>query len=548
MQKPVKNNLDTVAGSVLSMLGHAGVETVFGLPGVHNLAFWQCAGEGIPKIVTVRHEQTTVYAADGAARATGRLGVALTTTGPGAANAVGAFGEAAASGSPVLLIASEISTALARRGVMRGVLHESPDQAALFAPLAKAVYRPRSATAAIAAVADAIAMALSWPQGPVYVDIPTDVLHAMIEPMPVLWAQRRAPVPEAIERAASLICRSRRIVVWAGGGIVQSGAEAELQEFAELIAAPVVTTFAANGVLSRDHPNSVGLPPHEPEIAQLIGDADLLIGVGTDFDGMNTRNWSMPRPELLIAINCDATDLSKNYPPTVAVHSDAKLALAMLITLLDKRDSTSLEELADVRSSTWARLRAEPISAPGCSLVDAVGSAARIHDAVVVADMAIAGYWVGGYGQFDRSRRLQYPVGWGTLGFAVPASIGAALVSGRPTLAICGDGGFMFAIGELAVLVQENLPITILLVDDGGYGMLRYEQRRVGDEERGVNLVRPDFVSLSDAFGITASTVDSVGEELEGALVKALSSGQPKMVVVRTSLMPPRTTSPRWNE
>jgi acetolactate synthase-1/2/3 large subunit len=106
----------------------------------------------------------------------------------------------------------------------------------------------------------------------------------------------------------------------------------------------------------------------------------------------------------------------------------------------------------------------------------------------------------------------------------------------------------MFAIGELAVLAQENLPITILLVDDGGYGMLRYEQRRLGDEERGVNLVRPDFVSLSNAFGITASTVDSVGEELEGALVKALSSGKPQMVVVRASLMPPRTTSPRWNE
>jgi thiamine pyrophosphate-dependent acetolactate synthase large subunit-like protein len=133
-----------VARRVLEAAAAAGVAHVFGLPGVHNLAFWRERGAGLPAIVGVRHEQTTVYAADGLARATGGLGVALTTTGPGAANAAGAFGEAAASGSPVLLVASEISSGLARPGVRRGVLHESRDQAAIFEPLAKAVYRPRT--------------------------------------------------------------------------------------------------------------------------------------------------------------------------------------------------------------------------------------------------------------------------------------------------------------------------------------------------------------------------------------------------------------------
>ena len=143
----------TVAEAILQTLARAGVRTTFGLPGVHNLSFWEATGPGVPEIIGTRHEQTTVYAADGLARAGGGLGVSLTTTGPGVANAVGAFGEAAASGSPVLLISSDTSTRIARAGVVRGGLHESADQGAMFAKLAKALYQPRTAEEAVAAVA-----------------------------------------------------------------------------------------------------------------------------------------------------------------------------------------------------------------------------------------------------------------------------------------------------------------------------------------------------------------------------------------------------------
>lgn len=540
------NGNSSVAGSVLKTLGNAGVKTIFGLPGVHNLAFWGELGEDVPRIVGVRHEQTTVYAADGAARATGQLSVALTTTGPGAANAVAAFGEAAASGSPVLLIASEISTALARRGVLRGVLHESADQAAMFEPLAKAVLRPRTAIAAVAAVAEAIETAMSWPRGPVYLDIPTDILDQPALPVVTTEPQRRAPAISDIERATALIEGSRHVVIWAGGGVVQAQAEQPLRQLAERMSAPVVTTFAANGVLPEDHPCFVGLPPHEPEIAELIGNADLLVAVGTDFDGMNTRNWTMSRPKYLLSINCDADTLARNYVPDVAVHGDAKLSLEMIVSSIQKRKS-SLVELEAVRTKTWARLRSEPASAAGCQLVEIVGAAARRHEAVVVADMAIPGYWVGGYGYFGGSRRLEYPVGWGTLGFAVPASVGVG-ASGRAALAVCGDGGFMFAIGELSVLAQEHLPVTILLVDDGGYGMLRFDQRHAGNQERGVDLANPDFVGLAHAFGIAATEVGTEAGALAEALEKALASRAPHMVLLRTTLTPPRTTSPRWKE
>ncbi len=544
-----EHEVTSVAGAVMKLIGDAGADTVFGLPGVHNLAFWRDMPAEGPRILGVRHEQTTVYAADGFARASGGIGVALTTTGPGAANALGAFGEASASGSPVVLIASEISTRLSKPGVNRGVLHESADQAALFEPLAKKVYRPRDAKSVLDAVAEAMSVALQWPRGPVYLDIPTDVLTEQVEMGSEFVAEpvRLAPSQEAVLAASTLINQSKRVVIWAGGGVVQSSAEAQLVKLAEKLHAPVVMTFNGRGAIAPTHPNAVTLPPHEPEVAKMIGGADLLIAVGTDFDGMMTRNWSMPRPEKLVAMNCDATDVAKNYPPTVEVVGDAQLSLAALLGAVDE----SVEDIIDLealQSAVWRRLGSDIRSASACNFLDHVNSAVERHDAVVVADMAIPGYWMGGYARVLHPRHLQYPVGWGTLGYALPASVGAGALKKEPVLAVCGDGGIMFALGELAVLVQEDLPVTVLLVDDGGYGMLRYDQDHMGDLHRGVDLYRPDFEALGKAFGIKTITLKGGDDRLGSVLEEAMASRHPRLVVLEEELTPPRTTSPRWNE
>jgi acetolactate synthase-1/2/3 large subunit len=535
-----------VARRILEAFAAAGVDTVFGLPGVHNLPFWRETGPGLPRIVGTRHEQTTVYAADGLARATGGLGVALTTTGPGAANAAGAFGEAAASGTPLVLVASEVSTKLARPGVSRGILHESRDQAGIFEPLAKAVFRPRTADDAVQAVAEAIRVAMTSPRGPVYVDVPTDVLSQPAAPAPELPVTTVAPDAAAVAELAALAGRSSDVVLWLGGGAVQAGAAAEVAALAERLQAPVVTTFTARGILPPDHPCLVGLPPHEPEVAALIGGADLMIAVGTDFDGMMTRNWSMPMPAALAVVNCDAEDLSKNYRADVAVLGDARLTLQALLDALPTPRPEATARVAELRAAVWDRLARDERATAGLELLESLRAAVP-SDAVVVADMAIPGYWYGGYGRVERPRGLQYPVGWGTLGYALPASIGPA-ATGTPVLAVCGDGGFMFAVGELATLAQERLPVTVLVVDDGGYGMLRYDQDHAGDEHRGVDLFRPDFAALAEAFGIEAAAVSGVGEPLAKALSDALASGEPRLVVTQASLVPPRTTSPRWAE
>jgi acetolactate synthase-1/2/3 large subunit len=532
----------SVARVFLDYIGSLGCPVVFGLPGVHNLAFWSDLDDSTPTIVGTRHEQTTVYAADGFARATGRPGFALTTTGPGAANAVAAFGEAAATGSPVVVNASEISTKLARPGTVRGVLHESRDQAGLFEPLAKAVFRPRTSAEAVQALQDAVATAMAWPRGPVYLDVPTDVLsEPAASPTPFGAEARRQPAEAALASLVDEVSEADRVVVWCGGGVVQSGAEDEVRALAERLGAPVVTTYAARGVTRPGDAGHVGLPAHEPEVADLIAGADLLLAIGTDFDGMMTRNWQMPMSAGLAVINCDVEDLDKNYRPDVAVLGDARESIRALLPRIQPRTPQHVD-----LTRAWKRLEEDRESQAALTFVRAVESALD-DETVVVCDMAVAGYWYGGYGEVSATRTLQYPVGWGTLGYALPAAIGPASV-GHRTLVVSGDGGAMFAIGELATISQERLPVTVLIVDDGGYGMLAYDQEVAGHPQRGVHLLGPEWSRLGEAFGIPVAELEEGDPVLGKTLRSAVESGTPHIVVVRADLTPPRTTSPRWFE
>ena len=165
---------------------------------------------------------------------------------------------------------------------------------------------------------------------------------------------------------------------------------------------------------------------------------------------------------------------------------------------------------------------------------------------MLVTDMCIPGYWLGGYWRAPIPRKLAYPLGWGTLGFGFPAALGACLADVGPTVCVIGDGGFMYACGELATVVESGIPLTVVLVDDGGYGMLRFDQQLAGDEPFGVDLARPDFVALAASFGIPAVSIDGFGAEFEQALSRAVALDGPEMIVVRAALKPPRTTSPRW--
>jgi thiamine pyrophosphate-dependent acetolactate synthase large subunit-like protein len=520
---------------IVAQLEDAGVEVCFGLPGVHNLALWDALRESPIRLVGVRHEQAAAYAADGYARATGSVGVALTTTGPGAANTLGAVGEAWASRSPVLVIATDIPTALRRPGVYRGALHETSGQAAMFAPVvgaSKVVWRVEELAMGAAALALWSAIDLRLPS---YLEVPTDLLSADVPEVAVAaWRAEHAGPSGDQDRARELIDAAARPLVWAGAGARDRGAE--LAALAERLAAPVLMTYGARGVLPPDHPCAVGMPPHIEAAGRLWDEADLVIAFGSDLDGINTQNWLQPQPPALVAVNLDPADAAKNYRADVVVP-------ALEIDRLRARDGLGAltERLRAVRAEACRTLDDRALR-----FLDAV-SFALPDDAVVVCDMCVPGYWIAGFHGFHHPRKLQYPMGWGTLGFAFPAALGAALAEAGPTVSVSGDGGFLFACGELATMAQEQIPLTAVIVDDGGYGMLRYDQRLSGREAYGVDLHGPDFEALAASFGVRAQTVEGLDDEFGEALSAHVEDARPSVLVARAEgLVPPPTTSPNW--
>jgi thiamine pyrophosphate-dependent acetolactate synthase large subunit-like protein len=538
------------AALAVAALERAGVEVAFGLPGVHNLALWRALGESPIRLVGVRHEQTAAYAADGYARTTGRVGVALTTTGPGAANTLAAVGEAWASRQPILVIATDIPARLRRPGVWRGVLHEGTDQAAMFAPVVKRTIRVTEAGELGRAVAEAVAEALAPPQRPVYLEVPTDLLGAEVAAEAEAGEAAPAPPPplqpdeEHLERAAALLERARRPLIWAGGGALQAGAGEAVAALAERLVAPVILTYSARGLLPPGHPCLVEAPPHVAEVGALWDEADVVLAVGSDFDGMMTQGWKQPQPPQLISVNVDPADAAKNYLPDVLLEADAAEAAAALARLEPRGGLDALaHRLRDLNRGVRAEIRGSDPDA--IAFLEAIERALP-PDAALVCDMCIPGYWLGGFHRTPAPRRLSYPLGWGTLGCAFPQGLGAALGGTGPVVSISGDGGFLYACGELATAAQERIPLTAVIVDDGGYGMLRFDQDLKGDPHEGVDLHTPDFVVLARSFGVRADIVDGLGERFEGMLGHHLRLQEPTVLVARAALTPPPNVSPRW--
>ena len=535
----------TGAEALVAQLEELGVEVVFGIPGVHNLAIFDALRRTAIRTIVVRHEQTAGYAADGYARSTGRLGVCVTTTGPGAANAAAAMGEARASRTPILHLSTQVESRILEGKTGHFSLHESPRQVELMAAVCNWSARVARPEAIASMVARAAQQAFAGRRGPAFVEIPHDFLTTRVARSRRAMPASRplpAPRPNEIARGARVLNGSKHPVVWAGGGVVSSGASDELVAVAEAIDAPVVTTFAGKGAILPGHPLALGLPPHQPEATRLIAGADALLAVGTDFDAMNTQGWRLPLPRRRVVINVESEDLRRNYAADVAIESDAKAALQALIAKLEPRKRAGARRVAQVRTAALRSLRASREFRQPFAFVERVREAVPAG-AMVVADMAIPGYWAAAYLEASGPRSFAYPLGWGTLGFALPAAVGAA-ASGRQAVVLCGDAGLLFAPGELATAVQERLEIAIVVVNDRGYGMLRFDEDERFDERFAVDLVSPDFVALAKSFGAKArkTSADDVGRDL----VWALKQKSPALLELDAAWAPPLTTSPRW--
>jgi acetolactate synthase-1/2/3 large subunit len=257
----------------------------------------------------------------------------------------------------------------------------------------------------------------------------------------------------------------------------------------------------------------------------------------------------MPVPSTIVAITDDVDASLGDYDLAVRVVGDVGLTIDALLDELGSGEAVVAPDGEALTAAVMAEVRGDVRTAAAAAFVATVEESWPVDGALVV-DMCIAGYWLGGYSRQGRARRLQYPVGWGTLGFGLPAAVGPAAL-GIPTLAVVGDGGAAMGLGELATYAQDGLPITLLVVADGGYGMLRYDQTVAGDPHRGVDLVEPRWEHLAAAYGLRHVRTDDARGGLAHAITAAraaLAAGERTLIVLEQAFDPPRTTSPRWRE
>ena len=517
--------------AVVRSLAAHDVDTVFGIPGTHNLGIYDAlrAMGGIRHILA-RHEQGAAFMADGYARASGEVGVCISTTGPAALNTLASLGTAFSDSSPVLCIASQIPAE--GIGLDKGYLHECQDQLGSFAPVTKWRARADTVESIPGVMREAFAQMQSGRPRPTAVEIPCDTLDESDEvTMPAPAAvDRPAPDPEQVERAARLLRAARRPVIWAGGGVITSDAGAELRRLAERLQAPIFTTVLGKGAIADDHPLSAGATILHPAARAFLAESDLMLAVGTRFTEEETDRWDLCLPDSLIHIDIDSEEIDRNYPATVGVVGDARAALQLINTQLQdlgKQDNGSAAGIARLREKVWRYCQAR--APEGVELVQTLRKALP-RDTIIVSDLTVAAYWCRRLLDIYEPRTNIYPWGFCTLGFGLPAAIGAKVARpDRPVVVLCGDGGFLFNCQELAAAVQFDVPIITLVFNDSAYGVLKPQQMARYGQAHAVDVVNPDFVALAGAFGIDGCRVTSI-EQLGPAVAKAIEADRSALI------------------
>ncbi|TDE42395.1 thiamine pyrophosphate-binding protein [Nonomuraea mesophila] len=509
---------DLVAETLVAL----GATTVFGEPGQHALAMFDALRRSPLRYVGCRTELGVAFAADGHARATGTVTPFMVSTGPGALATLPALMESRLACAPVVGISSQIpSDGLGGR--RKGYLHELPDQAASFRGVATSVQVVRAASQIPSALAQAWEAALSVPQGPAWVEIPQDILLAPADVPavsgPSVHPRVPRPRPELVRQAVRTLDSASNPVILAGGGVNLSGAGPELLALAERLRAPVATTFAAKGVFPREHPLSLQSWLEDRFVTDFLEEADVLLVAGSGLGELSSNYHTMRPRGRVVHVEADPGKLEANTSGAPAVHGDAKATLGALAAGVRPREGDGRAEaaVADVLRRVRDRLSGHEQE---FALLEAVPSGVPSF-----WDMTILTYWA--WSAFPG--HMWSAQGAGGLGYALPAALGAA-ATGRRALAISGDGGAMYGLAELATLRQHDLDVTWLIVDDGGYGILREYMTGAFGTSTGTELARPDFAALAASFGVAArvATPDSLAADLAAAL----SEPGPNVVVL----------------
>ena len=528
----------TCGEALVTLLEGYGVEYVFGIPGVHTVELYRGIAESSLKHVTPRHEQGAGFMADGYARVTGKPGVCFIITGPGMTNIATAMAQAYADSIPMLVI----SSVNARRelGSGDGRLHELPSQRNVFAGFTAFSHTLHDPAELPQVLARAFAVFESARPRPVHIEIPLDVIVSSANDMVLnpaaLPAKPHASVA-ALAEAASLLSKARRPVILAGGGALN--AAAQLRDLADRLQAPVALTINAKGLLPCGHPLLIGSTQSLPATRALIRQADVVLAVGTElgetdydvvFDGGFTIDGR------LVRIDIEARRLMRIFRPDIGILGAATQALCGLLARLERAWPTAVEagwgaaRVAAVRSEIAANC-----DGPACAqkrLIDTIVGA--LPDVIIVGDSTSPVY-VGNFMHDARAPRSWFnsSTGYGTLGYGLPAAIGACLAAPqRPVVCLIGDGGLQFTLPELASAMEASAPIIVLLWNNFGYGEIRKYMTARNIAPIGVDLYTPDFIALASGFGCDATRVDNP-PALAAAIRKAASRQVPTVIEVR---------------
>jgi acetolactate synthase-1/2/3 large subunit len=522
--------MTTVGEALIHLLEAHGVDTVFGIPGVHTIELYRGLAASKIRHVTPRHEQGAAFMADGYARASGKPGVAFVITGPGLTNAITAMAQARADSIPMLVISGVNRLDTLGKGL--GYLHELPDQRGMMEKVAMFSHRIEGGAELPAVLARAFTLFAMERPGPVHIEIPLDVMGKPAGDVTALPASLRTPMPSSkdIAAAADLLRMARRPLILAGGGA--KFAETTLERLATMLDTPVVTTANARGLM-HGHPLGVHVSPSLKAVRALMADADLVLAAGTEFGPTDYDMYAdggFVAPPRLIRIDIDAAQIARRGA-TLGLVGNAAAVLGALCDALGNgvTQADGHVRAASARDAAWAEI--------GPMMQGQVRAVEEIRDALpgslIVGDSTQPVYAANLWYDHDRPGGwFNAATGYGALGYGPAAAIGAAVaLPDAPVVCLTGDGGFQFTLPEIAVAVEQRLGVIFVVWNNRGYREIETSMRDAGVEPVGVSPAPPDFIKLADAYGIRAERISSP-DGLGDALRRARTAGGPHLIEI----------------
>ena len=516
---------------LINVLLEQDVDTVFGYPGGQVVNIYDALYKYSDKIthVLTAHEQGAAHAADGYARASGKCSVVIATSGPGATNLVTGIANAYLDSVPMVAVTGNVPNFLIGRDSFQEV-----DIAGITMPIVKHGFIVKSIDELADTLREAFRIAISGRTGPVLVDIPKDVQTAEIKYIPaekVKKSKMRKPSATLINQAAKLIEKSKKPFIYCGGGAIAANAEKEIAELAEIIDAPIGTSMMGLTAVSADNPNMLGMTGMHGRYAatKAKGDSDLIIALGARFSdrAINSR-FKMNKKTKIIHVDIDNAEIDKNVTSNIGINADVKDTLNAIIPLLPKKNNPEWRDEIKMLKTEQAKTEASKLYPR--EIVECIRKYAK-DNTPIVTDVGQHQMWTAQYYKFKNPRTFISSGGLGAMGFGVGGAIGAAMATGKKTVLITGDGSFGMDMNELATVGTYNIPLIILIMNNGTLGMVRQMQTMFFDGHYSQTTLhrKTDFVKLADAFGIKAKRILNESE-LEPIIKEAFMQNEPFVI------------------